>query len=62
MNDQQKQTYIEDGGVFCPFCGNGNIQVFDTNEHAGKLYRYVTCHACGKEWTETFTLTDVTEE
>ena len=61
MTPEQKEDYIAGGGQFCPYCKSISIKkVNDEFDMAGHAHYYMACEDCKEEWTDTFTLTDVT--
>lgn len=46
----------------CIYCGSDDIQGMDFDAESIYTYREVKCRNCQKQWTEEFTLTNVTLE
>lgn len=66
LTNKQKKSYIEEKGTSCPFCGCGEISADLTDAFSGgphEVISTVTCdnEECGKQWVETYTLTDIQE-
>jgi transposase-like protein len=59
LSDEQKQTYIGGGGVYCPYCHSHNITalIFDGEG----MCQPVRCEDCGKEWNDIYQLVDIEE-
>lgn len=58
--EQQKhpelERYIEEGGMFCPFCGSDELE-FDALEFDGlNPSQIVTCGTCNREWDDEYKL------
>jgi hypothetical protein len=60
---QREQDYLASGGSKCPFCKSENIEVTG-NHNFDADYATIgcQCYACGKDWTEVYTLTGFTED
>jgi transcriptional regulator NrdR family protein len=59
-----KDECIASGGVKCPYCGKYNTQEYnfvDSDDEDDVRKFTVECHDCGKEWTTTFRIEDITE-
>lgn len=60
MDDKQKQNYLDCGGVFCPFCGSGDIEASESvNVDGGVGTQGVSCNICMEDWTDVYKLFDV---
>lgn len=65
MDDTQKQFYIENGGLKCPYCksmrlGLGTPVLYEL--HPNKQLSYVvkiTCNSCKNTWEDIYTFSDV---
>lgn len=57
------QTYMKTGGAACPYCGSPDIGVslFHYEIDGTGVRQEVGCNDCGKEWTDTYTLSSVIE-
>lgn len=51
------KLYIENGGVFCPFCGGSSIEVMETDLEAGQAT--VLCYSCHEEWKDIYKLVGI---
>jgi transcription elongation factor Elf1 len=60
LTPEQKKVYLATGGAKCPFCGSDDIESSAGDTDANYTTREVACGACGEEWTDVYTLTDVT--
>jgi transcription elongation factor Elf1 len=56
MDEKQKADYLK-SPYHCPYCNSDKIVALEFN--AETLSQTVECQACGREWKEVFTLTDV---
>lgn len=59
ITEKQKNTYIEAGGVCCPFCGSSDIEGQSVEVDAGRATQSMGCLACHREWTDQYVLADV---
>ena len=59
FTEKQKEKYISDNGLHCPYCGSANIRCKRLNQNRDYILMGVECEDCGKEWTEFYTLTSV---
>jgi hypothetical protein len=57
-----KEKYLKSNGVKCPYCDSGDLHTGDHEFNDGGGYENVMCHNCLKEWTDIYTLTDVSFE
>ena len=59
LSKEQKEDYIREGGVHCPFCTSSNITagVFEGEPMGQK----VECEDCHKKWYDVYKLVDVEE-
>lgn len=63
-NKMHKKRYLQRHGATCPFCDSEDIQPLLGPEHLdGKVIQAYECcrKACGKKWTNIYTLSDVKE-
>jgi uncharacterized Zn finger protein len=59
-----KDECLASGGSKCPYCGKYNTwehSITDSDDEDDVKKVTVECHDCGKEWTATFRIEDVTE-
>jgi len=54
-----KETYINSGGVKCPYCGSENIEGGDREFEEGFSLQEVLCLTCSRSWTDQYTLTGI---
>lgn len=60
---EQREAYLTKRGVACPYCGNTDIEGAVTeSDHDGSYRQRITCHVCGKQWVDVYTLTEIEEE
>ena len=62
MEKPDKQQYLNEGGVRCPYCGSENLKCRITTTNDGFIYQKVTCLTCNKTWLDVYTLTDILVE
>lgn len=60
MTEKQTKKYIENGGVFCPHCGSYDLKAGQPEVDV-QIEVEVECLACGEEWIDLYSLTDVRE-
>ena len=61
MTEEQKQLYLDSGGVKCPYCDSEDISAGGVNSEEGIATQSVECFSCWKTWTDIYTLTGVEE-
>ena len=61
ITEQQIQTYINQGGVKCPYCSSDDIDVKFNELNYGLLTQIVVCHECKKEWQDVYKLQTITD-
>ncbi len=62
MTDPLKRKYLKHGGKKCPHCNSISLFCGDITHDENAVYRNVVCDECKREWTDIYTLTDVTFE
>ncbi len=55
------KEYIENFGSECPHCNSEDIEGGSWDFGSGEFWQNVVCHSCKKEWTDTYTLSGITE-
>jgi hypothetical protein len=62
LSDEQKQAYLK-ANHKCPYCGCDDISGGSYDYDGDKVYQDVRClhPACGRTWTDEYTLTGLTE-
>lgn len=62
IDESAKKSYIDGGGLHCPFCRSKNIESgpIETSD-SGLPCAHVHCEDCGKEWVDWYFLQDVDE-
>lgn len=62
LTNAQARAYIESGADTCPWCGDDNFDG-DGNVtfHGDTVTNTVSCHSCGGQWNDVYTLTGVDE-
>ena len=54
----KEQTYIENGGTHCPYCGSSHISGYEMDFPSdGVISQFVMCGSCQRTWAEYYTLT-----
>lgn len=61
LTPEQREQYLKNPNR-CPFCRSENISGGEWQYSNNRCYQSIICGDCEKEWTDTYTLTDVTEE
>ena len=64
MKKKNKQQYINEGGIKCPYCKSENLEshaVLTTTEPL-LMHQKVTCLLCKKTWLDVYTLTNILTE
>ena len=61
LTKQAIQTYIEGGGVRCPYCQAEDIEGDSVEIDEGTASQEVRCHDCGKGWVDCYSLTSIAE-
>ena len=58
LNEGAKRAYVDDP-TRCPFCESRQVQGGSTDFEANIATMSVSCSGCGKDWTDVYTLTNV---
>ena len=62
LTPEEKEIYVEIGGIFCPYCGSKRLAVdpiyLDGQEGRGE----VICYNCNKSWIDVVQLVRIEEE
>jgi transposase-like protein len=61
LSDEEIKKYVDRQGLYCPYCDSMELQVGHLSSEESGVYINIVCRDCGKEWTEEFTLTWITE-
>jgi len=58
---QQRDTYLQDGGSRCPFCGSQSMksEIVQYDRLQGVIEVEVECMKCKKDWFDLFTLSNI---
>lgn len=59
MTDEQKQNYLDCGGVFCPFCQSHDIEGQSIDVEEGLATQEMHCNECEEDWTDVYKLSSV---
>jgi hypothetical protein len=62
LSDEDKQEYVKQGGVKCPYCESRDIENYDRNSDIGWVADSVQCNNCSKSWEEIYNLADIKED
>ena len=54
-----KQAYIKNKSVSCPFCAAESIHGGFVDIEAGKAFQETSCAECGEDWEDVYQLVDV---
>lgn len=57
-----KDQYLAEGGVFCPYCHSQEISGSFVEINGPRAWQTMHCIICGKHWTDIYMLSDVEEE
>ena len=57
---KKRAKYLKGNGKQCPHCNSKEIRQCEADVQETAIYVAVVCNECKKEWTDTYTLTDVT--
>jgi len=58
--DPNERTYLDKGGMVCPFCGSDQLDAGPMDDQEQVIYQNVVCRVCQREWTDSYTLTGMT--
>ena len=61
LTEEQRRKYLENPNR-CPYCGKDDIEGGSIEIDAGGASQEVSCLVCDEEWTDQYTLSDVTTE
>ena len=58
---KQRDTYLQDGGSRCPFCGSRSMksEIVQYDRLQGVIEVEVDCMKCKKDWFDVFTLSNI---
>lgn len=56
LTTEQKQKYMEAGGLVCPVCGCANISGGFVEIQGGQARQNVSCTECAAHWRDVYTL------
>ena len=62
LSKSKIKEYISSGGNICPYCGGQNVEGGERNSDDSITTQYVSCHDCGKSWTDIYKLIDIQED
>lgn len=62
MKRENKQQYLDEGGIKCPYCRSEDIWSQSRLITEPVMYQKVDCHTCNRTWVDEYTLTDVLTE
>jgi len=62
LTKEQRAEYIKNGGLRCPFCNSENIEGLSAEFDAGYVSQDIICNICHSDWTDIYSLTDVTTD
>ena len=62
LTEEQKRRYVALKGVCCPYCGSKELITGEFQADGENAWQGVVCDNCKKEWTDNYTLTEITEE
>ena len=56
----QTVAYLQ-ASHLCPYCHSNDISGGPLERNDDHVYQDITCHACGRSWTDEYTLTGLLE-
>lgn len=59
ITEEMSQKYLGGLAARCPFCGSDQIEAGKHEFESIFAWQRVSCHACGEEWDEVFTMTHI---
>jgi formate dehydrogenase maturation protein FdhE len=59
VNRKRKEFYLENNGVFCPFCRSDNIESMGISADGAQADASIRCNTCSRDWLDLYSLTDV---
>lgn len=62
MTKEQRETYIEGGGNFCPLCESADITGGAIMVEQLEAWQSVWCNECGAEWLDVYKFSHVQME
>ena len=61
-SNKQVREYIENGGVYCLYCGSSNLNAHNCESEEGIITQYIECDDCNRDWTDVCRLVGVRED
>ena len=61
LTSKKLDEYVYQGGIWCPYCGGADLEPGSADYGRDVIMVPVTCPHCGKQWTENYRLSDITE-
>jgi len=62
LSEEAIQSYVETGGMDCPYCGSNDLECGRMDIYSHGASQPCSCNQCGKEWTDDYSLTGITED
>ncbi len=62
LTQPERAAYVVRGYGHCPFCKSDQLDGESLTVELNKVTQPVGCSACGKTWTDVYTLTAIVEE
>jgi len=56
INKEAEKIYINDGGIYCPFCGSENLSADNIEADDKIAWCYISCTDCDEVWLNEYTL------
>jgi C4-type Zn-finger protein len=64
LTQEQREKYVNDKGVHCPYCGSTNIKTVGGRDNfrasENTVWEKVECWDCNYGWTDVYTLNIIT--
>lgn len=62
LTDEQHRRYVVLKGIRCPYCDSKELITGEFHADGENAWQAVVCEGCKKEWTDNYSLTDITED
>jgi hypothetical protein len=61
LTEQQKQTYLANGGNVCPYCESADICGGAIDISGREAWQEVSCNECHATWNDVYNLASIEE-
>jgi transposase-like protein len=62
LTPEKRADYIHHEYNHCPYCHSDNLDSGNRNGDGNTMAVAIHCDSCGRDWTDIYTLTGITEE